>query len=249
MSHKPQFKVISSVDHKNVRVLAHRSEALGDRVMKTRAFPGEFRMLQTEYPVLFESIGNGQYQSVALFGFEAGENLYLNEEGWDADYVPAMLKREPFLINYIESDNGTEERLLALDIAHPRVGFDAGERLFDDFGNRTEFLKEVIELLERLDEGFKHDQQFVEALLQFDLIESVSFDITLNNGDRSQLFGYSTINEDTFQRLSGDKLEFLSKRGFLAPLFMMLASLPNVKNLINRRNKQHSKASGMELFD
>ena len=107
----------------------------------------------------------------------------------------------------------------------------------------------MVGLLEQLDEGLKHERHFVDTLLQFDLIESVSFDITLENGDRNQLLGFSTINEDALQRLSGEQLALMSERGFLAPVFMMVASLPNLQNLIDRKNQRLRQSSGLEVFD
>jgi len=249
VGHEPTFQIVNSTDHSALKVLTHRSASLGDSVMKVHAFPAEFRMLQTAFPILLESVGSDDYRAVGLLGFEAGENLYLDDAGWGANYVPAMLKREPFLIHYAGPHDGDEERLLALDVAHPRVGTEAGEPLFDEYGNRSEFLKQVVGLLEQLDEGLKHERHFVDTLLQFDLIESVSFDITLENGDRNQLLGFSTINEGALQRLSGEQLALMSERGFLAPVFMMVASLPNLQNLIDRKNQRLRQSSGLEVFD
>ena len=53
-------------------------------------------------------------------------------------------------------------------------------------------------------------------------------DIQLNDGSKNQLIGFHAINEDKFRELSDDLLHQLSKKGFLMPAFLMMASLGNV---------------------
>jgi hypothetical protein len=61
---------------------------------------------------------------------------------------------------------------------------------------------------------------------------SITLDISLHDGSKNQLLGFSAINEDAVRALSAESLEQLSQQGFLMPLFMMLASLSNMGRLI-----------------
>src|SRR5690606_21803623 len=128
-------------------------------------------------------------------------------------------------------------------------GVKDGEDLFldDDWGHahhvpamiRTpSFLEEMASLLETIYEGYVHTRAFVNALEQNGLIESVTFDITLNDGSRNQLLGFYTIEEEKVQQLSAETLWSFSRQGFLMPLFMVLASTVNMRSLVEMKNRR-----------
>lgn len=234
------FALLNNVDHQDIRIITERSAAYGDDVMFEMTFPSEFRSVQAFYPILFHRAGNGDFYPVALFGFQEKENLFLDDGGWHASYVPAMIRRQPFLIGYQDSGgraDGREARVLSIDMDHPRVNKDAGEALFQPLGGRTPYLEEAAALLESIYEGYVHNKQFVNALREHDLIESVTFDIALSDGSRNQLLGFYAVNEEKLQQLPGDVLGDLSQKGFLMPLFMMLASTANIRSLVEMKNR------------
>ena len=73
---------------------------------------------------------NGDFYPLALFGFEKKENLFLDDSGWHAPYVPAMIRREPFMIGFQASKelgDAEHARMLSLDMDHPRVNTETGE--------------------------------------------------------------------------------------------------------------------------
>ncbi len=233
------FALLNNVDHKDTRVITERSARYGDAVMFSMVFPFEFRSVQAFYPILFHRDQRGELYPVALFGFEAGENLFLDDAGWHARYVPAMIRRQPFLIGFEgASTQGESEkrRMLSLDMAHPRVSKERGEPLFQPLGGRTPFLEEMATLLETLYQGGELNRKFVLALQDHGLIEHVTFDIALANGSRHQLLGFFAIDEEKVRSLSDEALGQLSRSGFLMPLFMMLASTPNVRTLVEMKN-------------
>ena len=240
-----KFEPLNNVDHKDVRIITERSAAYGDNVMHVMTFPFEFRSVQAFYPILFHRDERGEFYPVALFGFESGENLFLDETGWHARYVPAMIRRQPFLIGFAadQAQGGEQRRMLSLDPASPRVSKEKGERLFEPLGGRTPFLEEMANLLETLYHGAEHNKKFVDALQEHGLIESVTFDISLADGSRNQLLGFYAIDEEKVRGLSDAALGKLSREGFLMPLFMMLASTINVRTLVDLKNARRQRAA------
>lgn len=235
------FALLNNVDHKEVRIITEHSARYRDNVMFSMIFPHEFRDIQACYPILFHRDASDNFYPLALFGFKEKENLFLDETGWNADYVPAMIRREPFLIGSQESKEGGDAelaRVLSLDTDHPRVSTEKGERLFQPLGGRTPYLEKVADLMEAIFLGYEQNKAFVAALQEHDLVESVNFDITLNDGSKNQLLGFYTINEEKLQELPGSTLESFSKAGFLMPIFMAVASMSNMRTLIDLRNIQ-----------
>ena len=160
--------------------------------------------------------------------------------------VPAMIRRQPFLIGFEAATRPGEaekRRMLSLDMAHPRVSRERGEPLFQPLGGRTPFLEEMASLLEALYHGGELNKRFVQSLQEHGLIESVTFDIALANGSRNQLLGFFAIDEEKVRGLSDEALGQLSRSGFLMPLFMMLASTMNVRTLVDLKNARRQRAA------
>jgi hypothetical protein len=225
--------LLNNVDHKNLRVDTRRSGDLGDAVMLVPTFPAEFRNVQAHYPIVFRKTAEGGFQPVALFGFEEGQNLFLDGERWDAAYVPLAIERQPFLIGV-----QGEELLVQVDLDHPRVS-DSGEPVFLAHGGTTEFLERMNSVLLALYEGLQGTPAFVSALLEHGLLESFTLDIELEDGSHHRLAGFYTINEERLSALDGAALHTLQQAGHLQSIYMAIASISNFRGLIERRNRRN----------
>ena len=81
--------LLNNVDHKDLKVITTRSAEFGDDKKCAITFCWEFRSIQAHYPIFFtKDAETGEFASVAMFGFEDKENLFLNDTGWDASYIP-----------------------------------------------------------------------------------------------------------------------------------------------------------------
>ncbi len=235
------YVMLNNVEHQNVKVITERSARYGDDVHFVMTFPIEFRRVQSFYPIFFQKdASTGKFYPIALFGFEAEENLFLKENGWDSNYVPLMIRRHPFLIGL---QNAPEEAdanrsVVSIDMGSPRVNETEGEALFLPHGGTSEYLASMIEILEDIKVGHEMNTKFIDALLEFDLIESVSMEIELNNGSKRQLLGLYTINEERLEQLDSEALGKLHSRQFLLPVYMILASMSSFRTLIDKRNEQ-----------
>jgi len=232
-----QYEVLNSENHRQMRVKTGYGAALGDAVMYAMTYPMEFRDIQSCYPILFTKDPNtGGFFAVALLGFEADQNLFLQADGWDAAYVPALVQRQPFLIAK-GGEGDAKPPVVSLDLDHPRVTQDEGEALFDSGGEPSEFLKQKIALLDKLHRGLQHGSGFISTLLQHELLEQIALDIAFNDGSKKTLQGFYCIAEERLYQLKGDVLEALNQAGYLQPVFMAVASLSRVRDLIERRNR------------
>lgn len=229
-----QHVLLNNIDHARLRVIAARGAAYGDAVMHAVTFPAELRNVQACYPIVFQKTADGSFQPLALFGFTPGQNLFLDGERWDAPYVPLAIERQPFLIG--RSD---EELVMHVDLDSPRIGTDTGEPLFLPHGGTSEFLERMNSVLRALHEGLQATPAFIDALLAHDLLESFVLDIQLDDGSEHRLAGFYTINEERLRALDGAALERLHRQGHLEPVFMVVASLAHLRDLIDRVNRRH----------
>jgi len=232
-----QYEILNREKHRQLRIKTGYGAALGDAAMYVMTYPMEFRDIQSCYPILFTKDSNtGGFFAAAVMGFEADQNLFLQENGWDASYIPVMVQRQPFLIaTGGEDDNATP--VVSLDLDHPRVSQDEGEALFDIEGVSTEFLNQKIALLDKLHRGLQHSSGFVDTLLQHELLEQITLDIAFNDGGKKSVQGFYSIAEERLYQLKGDVLESLNQAGYLQPVFMAVASLSRMRDIIERRNR------------
>lgn len=232
--------MLNNVEHQDVRIITDRSSRYGDNVMLALTLPFEFRNVQAHYPILFQSDADGGHYPVALFGFQEDENLFLDQNGWHAAYVPAMIRRQPFLIGHQQRTDteGEPARVLSVDMDHPRVNTERGELLFQPLGGRTPFLEDAADLLETIYGGLAQCRAFVGALRDHDLLEALTFDIALKDGTRNQLIGFHCLVEEKVQALSAETLGVFNENGYLLPMFMVLASLANMQRLVELKNQR-----------
>jgi hypothetical protein len=232
---------LNNVEHKALRVITTRSAALGDNVMSAIVIPAEFRRAQACYPIVFQKQPDtGQFLPLALFGFEAGENLFLTASGWDAIYIPLSIERLPFLIGGSRpaQPGATAQPVVHIDLDSPRVSWTEGEPVFLEYGGTTEFLNRVSALLHMLRVGLESTPAFIDALLGLELLESFVIDIDLKDGSHNRLAGFYTVNEERVRALDGKAVATLQAQGHLEPLYMVVASTVHFRDLIDRRNRR-----------
>ena len=232
---------LNDTEHANLKVVTTRSAEYGDNVNYAMTFPFEFRNIQACYPIFFQKeASTGAFFPLALFGFEKEENLFLSDAGWDAAYVPIMIRRQPFLIGFQADPDDPEKKtpVVSIDLDNPRVNDSEGEALFLEHGGTSEFLQQTTANLELIHQANQHSKEFVAAIIELGLLESVSVNIELLDGSSNQLLGFYTINEDLVQQLSAENLADLNAKGFLQPLFMALASHTCIRSLVDRKNQR-----------
>lgn len=231
-------QILNFADHQSLRIRTEAGAELGDGDMACLTIPAEFRALACEFPIVFRhDAENDGFSALALLGFEAGENLFLQNGVWDASCRPLALSIQPFLVGRPQDGEGPTQ--VHLDFDHPRVSKDGeGMRVFDDDGRPTPYLEKISEMLGALDDGYQASGDFYAALERYDLLEPFAMDVTMDDGKENRLVGYHLINEEKVQVLEPGALAELHAAGYLEPIFMSIASLGNLSKLVQRKNKQ-----------
>lgn len=224
-----QHALLNNTQHRDLRIITDNGAAFGDNVMATVTFPGEFRNIQAHYPIVFAKSPQGAFNPLALFGFREGQNLFLDANRWDATYQPMMMQRQPFLIG--DSPNG---KVIHLDLDHPRVSRTTGQPVFLEHGGNSPFLEGIGNMLAAIDEGLASNKAFLAALEEHKLLETFALDIKFRDGTENRFTGFYGIQEEVLNKLDGAVLESLHRKGYLAAIFMCVASFSRFRDLIER---------------
>jgi hypothetical protein len=223
-------QLLNNIQHKDLRVITRRGAQWGDDFMSAPVTVDEFRKLQVHYPIVFQPDGEGGFAPAALFGLQEGENLFLNEQGWDADYLPLSVQRLPFSIGVAD-----DELRMMVDMDSKRISHGAeGEAAFLPHGGPSDFTENANAVLRTLHEGLQATTDFVQTLMKYELLESFVLDVERPDGSRGQLVGFYIIHEERLAALDAATVGLLHQADYLQPIYMAIASLSNFTALIKR---------------
>lgn len=223
-------QLLNNVQHKDLRIITERGAKWGDAVMSAPVSLNEFRQLQPHYPIVFQPNDKGGFDPAVLFGLEEGENLFLTETGWDADYLPLSIQRMPFSIGVA----GDELRMM-VDMDSPRISQGAeGEAVFLPQGGTTDFTERANSVLQALHDGLEANTEFVQTLMTMGLLESFVLDVERPDGSHGQLVGLYMIHEERLAALDSSSIVLLHQADYMMPIYMAMASVSNFPKLIRR---------------
>jgi len=221
--------LLDSRAHRKLRVHAQAAAHFGDNQRFVPVVVGEFRALAMHYPILFsKDADTGQFYCGAMLGFDAHENLFLDEHRTLRLYRPLNLQRGPFL---------TAGADLAIDLDHPRVAPSGDQELFTEAGEPSSYLQSIMGLMRELRPGLERTRVFIDTLLSLKLIESMTIAARFDDGVNHEFKGLYTINRDQMKLLADTAVVDLFRRGYLQLIYLMLASLDHVSALAQRKNR------------
>ncbi len=245
-----RYELLNNVAHKDLRVVTRFGRAFGDEIGMVPAYPTEYAELQREYPLFFrKDRDTGEWQSVALLGFEQKENLFVQDGRWNAAYLPGAVARGPFLIGFQEQHIDGElrnEPVIHVDLEHPRASFSEGEPVFLPHGGRSPYLEHIITVLRGIRDGAEFGKTMFAALDSMGLIQPVGLDVQLDDKHRVNVSGLHGIDRERLGALDAESLHRLNQAGFLEGAYLVVASMHNVRRLMaekQRRLRQQDDAA------
>ncbi len=204
----------------------------------------EFAHASLDFPILFvasgERLADGRAMvaPAALLGLSAEENLQLDGTRWQARYLPAFIRRYPFMSGPL---GGSESPGVFVDADWGGFGDTEGERLFDDQGRHTAALERVLAFLRQFDEEARKTRIFCQRLVEQDLLEDMQADATLPDGRTLKVDGFLTVNERRFAELPEGVVLDWHRDGMLMLVHAHQVSLANLRHLVARKSQRMSK--------
>lgn len=198
----------------------------------------EFALVGAEAPIVFAGEGDGTMPA-AILGLKADENLFVGPDGaWLGRYVPAFVRRYPFV--FAEQEPGSDTLTLCIDTAYAGVNSEGrGERLFDADGNRTRYLGEMLQFVSDYQAQHAQTRRFTARLLELDLLEPAAANATLPDGSRFALGGFRRVSAERLAALPDATALELFRSDMLGLIHLHLASLNQMQGLPARMTERH----------
>jgi hypothetical protein len=235
---------LNKVTHKDTKIKPLANDFSFARNTNSVIVAGvEFSEAAKEYPIVFAQAGES-IVPVALLGLRNEENLFVKEDGsWDARYVPAFVRRYPFVL--AETPEAPEQRMVCIDQGFAGFNEEEGEALFEG-EEPTPILKQAIDFLEEYQKQYLRTETFLNRLKSLDLLISLNAKVDMASGEQFALTGLLAIDEKKLLALDDlQALEFFHS-GELGWVYCHLMSIGNLGNMINRVAAVTGAGSGGE---
>jgi len=227
--------------HAQLKVRPATSFAYAAKTNSVPLLASEFFEAAREYPIVFAR-GEAGPVPAALLGLRDAENLFVDSDGkWDARYVPAFVRRYPF----VPGKGAQGELLVCIDEASPCFDGKEGEPLFAA-GKPTPQLEHAIKFLTEFHQGAVVTEQLGRRLDELGLLRQADSLAQLNDGTQVRLNGLNVVDEAKLRALDRDAVQELFGNNALAAIYAHLMSLGNLGTLVDRlsRRATGSKAGG-----
>jgi hypothetical protein len=197
----------------------------------------EFTEACKDYAIVFARQG-GKVVPLALLGLRDGENLFVDgQDRWTAAYVPAFVRRYPFVLAELGEQMGA-----CVDEGFEGIDDPAGEPLFDEQGNNTPFLQNALDFLQRYQQEHLRTQQFCQRLEDAGLLTEMSARADLLDGSTFTVAGLMVVDEKKLAALPDDVALWLFRSGEMHLVSMHLLSLSNLHRLVDRMAERKAPA-------
>jgi hypothetical protein len=172
------------------------------------------------YPIAFSPDAGAT--PVALLGLRDKENLFLKEDGsWDAPYVPAYIRRYPFIF----AETADSDRLtLCVDKNDDVLSEGGDQAFFDKDGNPSDLSKNALEFCKSYHGAATQTAEFSKLLVKHDLLVEREVMINIPGGQKIKFSGFRIIDEEKFNALDDKAFLELRKKGYLPFIYAQMFS-------------------------
>lgn len=198
----------------------------------------------SEYTVVFAGRDDA-IMPVVVLGIDGDTNVYVDDDGsWNARYVPAFVRRYPFVFS--RSDDG-KTFTLCLDESWEGANQEGrGERLFDDEGEQTPYLQNVLNFVQEYQNQFQLTQAYCNRLKDLDLLEPMQAQFTIAGGEKRSLTGFMALNRKKLKELPADDLSSLAQTDELELSYNHIHSMNHFADMLQLATAKRDAAAGAE---
>jgi len=236
-----QVVPVSAETHRDVHLDPDGGLAFARDTNSVYLMAGEFVAAAREYPIVFAGDVQERVVPVALVGLRPSQNLYLAANGrWDADYVPAYVRRYPFVLADAPSgEDGQARFTVCIDSAWPGFNREArGERLLGEDGSAGPLMERTMAFLQEFQTQWQLTEAFCKRILALGLLQPMTASVRTATGEEFSLSGFSCVQREALRALDGATLKELAGNDYLQALYLHLWSLDNQQRLLARYERR-----------
>jgi hypothetical protein len=225
------LEILNKINHKNNSVKEIKDFSYAKNLMNAPITITEFFEACKNYPILFTKDKDENWFASIMLGYKENENIFVDDKGvWDKlHYVPAFVRRYPFI--FVEQKNNDE---LIVSLNKDSLIIDKkneSRKLFNDKGENTEFLNNVIGFLNQFYVDSMATKEFIKQLDEWELLEEKIATVITPNQEQFNINGLYIVNEEKLKHLSKKKKDEICNKNAIPLITAHLISLSNIQKL------------------
>lgn len=232
---------LNRTQHKDLRLKGIPSLKFAAAAHSVPLTGAEFPIAARDLPILFAGQSIEDAGPMALLGLRQNENLLVDENGQWAPgiYVPAFVRRYPFILAEKPAGSEGDDFTVFLDEAYEGFGSEEGERLFKEDGSDSEMLANAVGFLGEFQQHVARTHWFMDQLRKHQLLEPRNIRLE-KDGKSINLNGLFVVNEEKLRQLDEKTAHEFLREGVLGWIYAHLLSLPNIDRLAQRLDLRES---------
>jgi hypothetical protein len=216
-------------EHQNIKIKKIDTFDFVEKTHVCSVMVHEFSKAAPTYPIIFlEDPNQDAFKPVALLGLEAGENLFIQDNKWRAAYIPAIIRRYPFVL---ASSPDSDRYTVCIDEGSQFVNEAEGQPLFNEDGTPSEALEKVKRYLQELQQMELFTTEFVRYLSEKNLFTPMNMNLRVGKEVKSVTGAY-VVNEERINNLSDETFLEMRKKRYLPVIYAHLSSLGQMERLV-----------------
>lgn len=190
----------------------------------------EFARASATYPIVFiEDKSLDRFRPIALLGLQADKNLFIDDEGkWQAGYIPAIIRRYPFVL----AETSKDQFSVCIDEESEIITEEEGVALFNEDGSPAEVLENVKRYLGELHQMETVTTEFCKVMAENNLFVPLNMRVRQSSDKIQTIGGAYVINEERLNNLSDQRFLELHHKHYLPAIYAQLNSLAQIERLI-----------------
>jgi hypothetical protein len=193
-----------------------------------------------DYPIVFLNSDEDRFGMAVLVGLRDKENLMVDDKGrWTrGSYVPAFVRQYPFVL---VTDESNQQLTVCLDEVYEGLSKEKGQKLFDENGNESEYLKNVLHFMRAVHDESQKTIEFAKRLKELGLLVPKVIHID-PPGIKQTVEGFWVVDAQKLNGIDDARVLELHHSGYLTWIYAHLISLGTLPNLVNRLEQRAKPA-------
>lgn len=224
------LEILNKITHKNKSVKEVKNFFYAKNLTSAPITSAEFFEACKNYPIFFAKDKDNNWFTSVILGYKENNNLFVDEKGnWEkSHYIPAFVRKYPFV--FIKEEN-KDNLFLALDKDYlDDEKNDETRKLFNDKGENTNILKNVLTFLNQFYADSLSTKEFIKQLDEWEILEEKTVIIN-DKKEQFNISGLYVVNEEKLKNLSKKKKNDINDKNAIPLITAHLISLSNIQKL------------------
>lgn len=211
----------------NKRFLRNKDFSFSSSQAMAELVAREFPKAALAFPIAFVQAAES-FKPVAVLSLQPGKNLLVDRDGrWLGTYIPAEFRGFPFLL--AKTEDGRQ--ILCVNDAHGSVSETEGEPFFDDNGQITSAVKEILDFLSQVALNRETTLKLMTILQKYQLFTPWQIQVQIPHHEAYRVDGLFCVDETALNGLGADVLKELQESGALLLIYCQLLSMQHLSTL------------------